>query len=462
MGEYMLVRRLALFLDSTWNTLAHGTNVSRLIHLALPMQEHRRRRGSSRWINSALASVVVAISLFFIGHHLLEIAEMVAGGIHAARILVDFQIYICAGSHITDPYGSCLGTEVVSGFIYPPPSLVYFGVLAKLPLAFALAVHSFISIALLGMASWMLARLTPVSRFSALIAILGSIAIAPIGTSLLAAQVNIIVMAACVAGVYFASTGAHVRSGCAIALGFWLKLYPIVVPALFMTPPKRPAAFMTMAMIAAVALLSLSSVSPSLFGEYFGPQLKLVQGHTRAGLSYSIAGIAAHIELGGGPPLDKFIPIPALAQFLSKAILAASIVIAMAHQWKTRDSAPMESLCILLTGALIAAPMAWSFHYALIYPALFLSLARTMERPDRWALLVFLCWLGLLIPGWTEPPAIIAESPSLNVLVRNRYAFIAIVLVFLTCRPWKTASADALTERRWSGTYSLHHPRDAL
>ena len=112
-------------------------------------------------------------------------------------------------------------------------------------------------------------------------------------------------------------------------------------------------------------------------------------------------------------------------------MLGAGVLGAMLHQRLTADSRPMETLGVLLAGALIAAPNAWGWHYALIVPALFVALVDALDRWSWRTPLVLVCWLALCVPDWTMPPGFIADEPWLNVLVRGRYAFAAIALVVI-------------------------------
>jgi len=263
-------------------------------------------------------------------------------------------------------------------------------------------------------------------------ALMGALAIAPIGTSLAAGQVNILLMGAAVAGVWFAVTGKPGRAGIAIALGFWLKIYPGLVPALFLTRGKWPAALATVVASAALALIGLLWAAPGLYLQYFLELLPHAQGYTMPGVAQSLAGIAAHVEAGGGQPVLHFVPIPHGVQLASKVLLALGILAAMAHGLATRETRPLDSLGLLLCASLVAAPNAWGYHYAMIFPVILTALARTLESPG-WLRtpLVLGCWLALVVPAWTDPPHLLGQYPLLNVPFRARYALVAGVLAWL-------------------------------
>lgn len=382
-----------------------------------------------RW----LVPVVAMLSLLLLAHHALEYVAVLREGAGAAALTLDFRTYMCGAADLVKPYDICHNGEFVSGFVYPPPSLIYFNVLSRMPIDTAFVIHTLVCLAALGMAAWMALRLLALPRRPALAGLLGALAIAPIGTSLAAGQVNILLMAAAVAGVWFASTGKPARAGMAIALGFWLKVYPGLVPSLFLTARKWPAAAATVVASTLVALLGLLWAAPGLYLQYFLELLPHAQGYTMPGVAQSLAGIATHIAIGGGQPSLHFVAIPQGVQLASKVLLAAGVMAAMAHQYLTRDARPLESLNVLLAVSLVAAPNSWGYHYALIFPVILTALAQTLAAPSWWRTpLVLACWAELVIPAWTDPPHALAQYPLFNVPFRARYALVALALAVLT------------------------------
>lgn len=403
----------------------------------------RIAKGARAWplLLGALGSLLVA-------HHLAEFAQVLREGVGQASLTLDFRTYMCGSADLIHPYDICHNDEFVSGFVYPPPSILYFHALSQAPIQTAFLIHSALVAAGLALACAMIAALLPGSRRHAWIAIVMGLGIAPIGTCLAAGQVNVLLMVSAVAGVWFASRAAPGKAGLAIALGFWLKIYPALVPALFLTRGKFPAAVATIVWTIAIGLAGLLWAAPELYRQYFLELLPHAQGYTMPGVAYSIAGAAAHIAAGGGAPVQHFVPIPPAVQWLSKAVLGAGILAAMAHQRLTADARPLESLNVLLCASLIAAPNAWGYHYAMILPAIVAALAREFERPSRALPLVLGCWVTLAVPGWTDPPGFIADEPLLNVPFRERYAVAAAVLLVLT-----------MLQLRWSVT---RQPRRAF
>lgn len=394
------------------------------------------------------AVALLAASLLLILHHALECLAVLREGVGRAALTLDFRTYMCGAANLSTPYDICHNGEFVSGFVYPPPSLLYFNLLSRLPIDTAFVVHTALCLAVLAMAAWMALRMIDAPRIAACAGLCGALAIAPIGTSLAAGQVNILLMGAAVAGMYFAASNRPGRAGLAIALGFWLKIYPGLVPALFLTPRKWPAALATVLAGGAIALLGLLWAAPGLYLQYFLELLPHAQGYTMPGVAHSLAGIATHLAAGGGAPVQHFVPIPSGVQLASKALLAAGILGAMGHQLATRETRPLDSLNLLLCASLVAAPNAWGYHYALIFPVILAALCATLARP-HWLRtpLVLGCWLALAIPAWTDPPASLEALPAFNVPFRARYALAAVVLAALIAwdaRPARARSRSAI------------------
>ncbi|MCW1427936.1 glycosyltransferase family 87 protein [Novosphingobium sp. JCM 18896] len=357
---------------------------------------------------------------------------MLREGAKTAQLPLDFRTYMCGAADLVRPYDICRDNEFVSGFVYPPPSILYFHLLSRLPIDAAFLIHSAITATCLAAAAWTIVKMTPVSRRSATCALLGALAIAPIGTSFAAGQVNVMVMTFSVAAVYFAAHSRPASAGIAVALGFWLKLYPGVVPVLFLNRRKFPAVIATCLATALLAVVALLWSSLDLYLQYFLELLPHAQRYTMPGVASSIAGIAAHAAAGGLQPIYHFVPIPMAIQLLSKAALVGGILLALAHQRLTRDEQPLDSLNILLATALVTAPNSWGYHYALLFPMVLAQLAQAIERPSPMLAVVVPCWLALLLPSWTQPPGFMAEVPLLNVLVQGRYAFVAAILIGVT------------------------------
>lgn len=385
----------------------------------------------TRRFRAVLPSAIILVSALLLAHHAAEFLAVLREGAGHAKLTLDFRTYMCGAANLTHPYDICHNDEFVSGFVYPPPSIIYFHALSRLPIDTAFAIHSLTAFVSLAVAAWIVTRMTSASRIASLAALAAALTIAPIGTSFAAGQVNVIVMTTAVVAIYLANSDRPTGAGLAVATGFWLKLYPGVIPVLFLNRKQWPGALAACLISALMGLVALLWASPHLFVQYFLDLLPHAQHYTMPGVANSLAGIAAHVHAGGGPPILHFEPIPAAISLASKALLILGIVAALVHRRWTRGEHPLDSLNLLLVAALVTAPNAWGYHYALAFPLLYSVMARTLDRQPALIPVVLICWLAFVIPGWTDGPGLISGNPLLNVLFRGRYAFAALVLAAL-------------------------------
>ncbi len=371
----------------------------------------------------------MVVSAALLLHHLGEVIAVLREGAGRAALTLDFRTYLCGAGDLTSPYDICHDAEYVSGFVYPPPALIYFHLLSHLPIDAAFAIHLLVCLAGLGAACLLLPRMVAVPHRAGVAALLAALAIAPIGTSLAAGQVNILLMTSAVAGLWFSARNRPGLAGISIALGFWLKIYPGLVPVLFLTRDKWRSAVATIAAALAIALIGLIWASPSLYAQYVFQVLPHAQGYTMPGVAHSLAGMAAHVQAGGGKPVQHFVPIADGVQLASRLLLALGLLLASLHGVVTQGKRPLDSLNLLLCVTLVAAPNAWGYHYAMIFPAIFAALARELAAPRLWRLpLVLGCWVALVIPAWSDLPHPLAGIALLNVAFHGRYALVALVL----------------------------------
>jgi len=398
----------------------------------------------ARWLPFAL----MAVSALLLLHHGAEVIAVLRHGAGRAALTLDFRTYLCGAGDLTAPYDICHDAEYVSGFVYPPPALIYFHLLSRLTIDTAFTIHLLVCLAGLGAASWLLLRMVAVPRRAGVVALLAALAIAPIGTSLAAGQVNILLMTSAVAGIWFAGRNRPGLAGLSIALGFWLKIYPGLVPVLFLTRERWRSAAATIAAAGLIALLGLIWASPSLYAQYVLQVLPHAQGYTMPGVAHSLAGMAAHVQAGGGRPVQHFVPIGEGVQLASRRLPALGLLAAFLHGVVTRGKRPLDSLNLLLCVTLVAAPNAWGYHYAMILPAIFAALARELAAPRRWGLpLVLGCWLALVIPAWSDLPHPLAGVALLNVAFHGRYALVALALAGAILAEAAREAASTLARR---------------
>jgi hypothetical protein len=114
----------------------------------------------ARWLPAVLMVVSAALLL----HHLGEVIAVLREGAGRAALTLDFRTYLCGAGDLTSPYDICHDAEYVSGFVYPPPALIYFHLLSHLPIDAAFAIHLLVCLGGLGAACLLLRRMVAVPR----------------------------------------------------------------------------------------------------------------------------------------------------------------------------------------------------------------------------------------------------------------------------------------------------------
>jgi uncharacterized membrane protein len=380
-----------------------------------------------------LAAAMLLMASVAILHHLRDLALRLSGGAAGRGGPSDFELILCGGRHPAAPYVACAGSNPLSGFLYPPPSTVYMRLIDLAGTDAAFRLQTGVSIMLLILSVVLLARMSTGARSRWVVAatMAGAAAIAPVGNTLYGGHINIMLLASFVVA-WAASTERPLLAGIAAAAGFWLKLYPAALIALFvMRRRDRRAILWLVVFVAAVPLLLLPWVPASLYGEYFGTFLPRLQRFTAPGDAVSIVGVALHWQEGGMPTGFHAVEIPLGLRFFSMAALGLGALVAMAHRRAIGDAAPAEPLALLLATLLLASPLAWSHHFVLALPLVFVLLGNALARPGPAALPVLACWLALLVPGWTLLPGAHALPGVVNGLYGARYPIALLVMMVL-------------------------------
>ena len=345
------------------------------------------------------------------------------GKIQALRRPPDFEFMLCGGRQPEAAYTACADPHPLLGFLNPPPVTVYARLIDAAGPDWAFRIHTLASLMLLGIALLLLLRLAewtkPHAVFAALI---GALMIAPVANSLYGGHLDMLLLAAFVIGAWAAVRGRPWLTGAAIAGGFWLELYPVLLVVLVAVQThRRRIILVAAATTAAIPLLLIPWVPLSLYGDYFGEVLPALQRYTAPGHALSFAGVLTHMQAGArASQLYAIVMHPAL-RWASLVILALGILVAMLHQRAMRDTAPLETLALLLATFLIAAPLTSPHHYVLAVPLVFVTLRRVVERPSWEVPLVFACWAVLLVPSWLPLPAPLERFASVRALYYARY-----------------------------------------
>ena len=154
---------------------------------------------------------------------------------------------------------------MIAGFAYPPPAIVPFLWLSKWPLGTALVAFTITSYLVLfaSLQQW-IAYLKrsgmTVDRSSTIAIMLIALGLGPTYMNAVFGQVNAFVLATAVAFVCLAPTRVF-EAAVLLALGIWLKIYPIVLAAIALWDRRTWRALAwTAAALAAIGLLTMAVV----------------------------------------------------------------------------------------------------------------------------------------------------------------------------------------------------------
>ena len=324
------------------------------------------------------------------------------------------------------PWEVCARSTPLSGFLYPPVSILFLAPLGALPTPVAFIVLTILSVTLLAAVIAAIRALAadawPKDRLGRWGLPLLIVSLAPVTQTLMIGHFNIVVLATFVTGGFFASRHYSRTAGLIVAIGFWLKLYPVALVALFLSLRElRPAAFWSASCSIALALLSLIWIPQSWYMEYFSVFLPAMQKFTVPGHSQSIAAQLVHLDTNLGRRISTgdldFIAwrLPFSLLLLSKAVLVAGFGLAVAHIRRGRLEAAvhLEALAIILLTLLLYSPVAWTHHFVLAIPAMAILLMRLNTGASRVEqALTVACWLALAVPGWTNFPHTFLNLPG--------------------------------------------------
>jgi alpha-1,2-mannosyltransferase len=342
---------------------------------------------------------------------------------------------------------------VIAGFTYPPPAILPFLLLSRLPFGVALTVMTVASYAALFASfelwwSYLRRHGTVIDRRTRLAVLLIAIASGPAYMNAIFGQVNAFVLLAAVAFVSLAETRPPL-AGVALAAGSWLKIYPafLVLTAGWNPKTWRAIAFAAAAAIA-IAVAALPLVPIAAYDTF------LASLPRRAGIT------AIHITNQSLVAfLERFRYAPEL--FLNwtgheavtvtpivRAIQAVFALVVVAALWlrsRTNHALFPASAASMIALVAVIAPLGWGHTYVLALPLVMLQLVAMRDAPPSLAVLIALCVTAMMIPAGRHLPADSAPAWLQNV-VYSRYLLATVTLVIIsTVSIGRTAKSALVT-----------------
>ena len=388
------------------------------------------------WI---LASVAIALLFYEIWTLVFSVlAPLVA---NPAALQTDFHYYYDAAVRYAADHGRLYlaSDDVIAGFTYPPPAIVPFLLLSKMPLGVALALMTAASYAALAASielwlSFLRRHGIAVDRPTRIAVLLIAIASGPAYMNAIFGQVNAFVLLSSVAFVSMAAATPLI-AGAALAAGTWLKIYPAFLVLMGGWNPATRRAIGVAAAAAIVIAVVLLPLLPVAAYEAFVSALPRRAGITA--IHVTNQSLVAFLErFRYAPELflnwtghEAVAVTPGVRAM--QAVLGAAIVAAL---WLTsrRDAArvPVTAASMIALVAVIA-PLGWGHTYVLALPLIVAQLIALRHASRLISVAIFVCVAAMMIPAGRHLPIDAAPAWLQNV-VYSRYLLATLALIVIS------------------------------
>ena len=388
------------------------------------------------WI---LASVAIALLCYEIPTLVTAVLVPLLGNPNALQ--TDFHYYYDAARRFSADSSQLYlaSDDAIAGFAYPPPAIVPFVWLSRLPLGAALAIMVAASYATLIAAAtlwWSYLRRHGLTadrrtRIAILVVIL---ALGPTYMNAIFGQVNAFVLASAVAFVALFDI-APIVAGAVLALGAWLKLYPALL--IFVGAWDRRAwraigyAIAAAAVIAAVSLLWVPIDAYQTFVSVVLP----ARGGKTA-IHVSNQSLVAFLERFRYDPYlflnwtgQQAVTVSREFAAINLALLGVTVGI-LRHQARLPHRAPHAAATLMALVAVVA-PLGWGHTYVMVLPLVMLQLIAMTRANAVVAASIFVCVVALMIPAGRHLPIDFAPGWMQN-LVYSRYLIATTALILIS------------------------------
>lgn len=329
-----------------------------------------------------------------------------------------------------------MSDDVIAGFAYPPPAIVPFMALARLPLGIALlllTIASYLALAI-AMVQWFayLGRHGAVADRPVKIAIvLIALASGPVYMNAVFGQVNAFVLASAVAFVTMAEA-MPILAGVALAAGIALKIYPIVAGAMVLWNRRVLRALLWAAIGGAVIMIAAWPLVPVAAYRTFLTEV-LPARIDQTALHITNQSLVAFLERFRTPS-ELFLNWTGHEAVtvgpLERGINILAIGLAIGLFWKRRGTPPAGAAGLIALVAVIA-PLGWGHTYVMVLPLVMLQLINMTGARPLAAIAIFVAVGALMIPAGRHLP--IDGAPDwLENVVYSRYLLATVALLCLT------------------------------
>jgi alpha-1,2-mannosyltransferase len=406
-------------------------------------------------MSTALLGILAAASIVLLTYELTTLIGSVLRPLIANphALQTDFHYYYDAAVRFShDRTRLYLASDhVIAGFAYPPPAILPFMWLSAWPLgtallAFTMASYLVLFVAMLQWAGYLRRLAFSLDRRTTIAVMLIAFALGPTYMNAVFGQVNAFVLASAVAFVSLAPV-ATIAAALLLALGTWLKVYPIILAAIG-SWDRRTWRALGWAIVAAVAIgiVVLPVVPIAAFRTFFFEVLPSRADQTAIHISNQ--SLVAFLERFRYPSHqflnwtgEQAVTVTVAARLVNLA--AAGAVILALWQRARRDArAQALSAATLMALIPVVAPLGWGHTYMMVLPLVVLQLAEMKGARPMVAIAIFCCVAALMVPAGRRVTFVEASPDWLLNLIYSRYLFATLVLAAIPARPIGRASAS--------------------
>ena len=395
----------------------------------------------SRRVGPALIWILAAVSVALLIYELTTLIGSVLRPLIANPLALqtDFHYYYDAAVRFSEPRGRLYlpGDDVIAGFAYPPPAILPFLWLSGWPLgtallAFTIASYLVLFVALQQWIACLKRHGFGVDRRTTLALMLIAFSLGPTYMNAIFGQVNAFVLACAVAFVSLAPT-ATLEAALVLAIGTWLKVYPIMLAAIGLWDRRTWRALGRSVVAAiAIAIVVMAIVPPQAFRSFFVDVLP--SRIDKTAIHISNQSLVAFIERFRYPSMqflnwtgEQAVTVSAAVRVLN-FIAAAAAVLALWRRARDGARALVLNAAILMALIAVVAPLGWGHTYMMVLPLVILQLIAMRDARPIVAIAIFFCVAALIVPAGRRFAFVEGSPDWLLNLIYSRYLLATLVL----------------------------------
>jgi hypothetical protein len=395
----------------------------------------------SRRVGPALLWILAAVSVALLIYELTTLIGSVLRPLIANPLALqtDFHYYYDAAVRFSEPRGRLYlpGDDVIAGFAYPPPAILPFMWLSGWPLgtallAFTIASYLVLFVALQQWIGCLKRHGFGADRRTTIALMLIAFALGPTYMNAIFGQVNAFVLACAVAFVSLAPT-ATLEAALVLAIGTWLKVYPIMLAAIGLWDRRTWRALGRSIVAAiAIAIVVMAIVPPQAFRSFFVDVLPSRIDKTAIHISnLSLVGFGERFRYPSMQFLnwtgEQAVTVSAAVRVLN-LIAAGAAILALWRRARDGARALVLNAAILMALIAVSAPLGWGHTYMMVLPLVILQLIAMRDARPIVAIAIFFCVVALMVPAGRRFAFVEGSPDWLLNLIYSRYLLATLVL----------------------------------